>query len=364
MIKIVILIDTNIERYPPVIALLDSIIGQEDFDVTVIEGEQDRNMDKRYGGKPVTFYHLYGKPYMGNLLRKASNRINRIFTFRRFVKRFLKEHPHDIIWVATADTAMHLHGIIQRHRFILNLFELEDQFPDRLNRLHHILPYAKSIVVPEINRANILRVWFDLPQTPKVIPNKPGDHPRCRNIDLMPVENIILRHSDKKIILYQGHILPERRLDAICEAVMMLPDYCLVLMGKETDYLADLKSRFPFIIHQNYVSPPLHLHITSHAYIGIVTYTYESLNNIFCAPNKIWEYAGFGIPMIGNNIPGLESTIGIAKAGVCVNTDDVGEVIDAIKRIEKEYERYQHNAEVFYDSVSVDKLYVELIRRQ
>ena len=59
MIHIVVLIDTNIERYPPVIALLDAITLQEDFSVTVIEGEHDPNMDKRYQ-KQATFFHLYG----------------------------------------------------------------------------------------------------------------------------------------------------------------------------------------------------------------------------------------------------------------------------------------------------------------
>lgn len=360
MIHIVVLIDTNIERYPPVIALLDAITMQEDFSVTVIEGEHDPNMDKRYQ-KQATFFHLYGKPYMGNLLHKAYNRISRIIKYRKFVKNYLVNNAYDVVWVATADTVLHLRGIIEKHNFILNLFELYDTFPVRLKWLHHLSAYARNIVVPEINRANIFRVWFNLPETPFVIPNKPSEHPCCKNLSVDQIGNTILEHISKKIILYQGHIIEERRLDAICEAISQLPDYCLVLMGKETDYLVDLKSRFPFIIHQNYVSPPLHLNITSHAHIGIVTYTYESLNNIFCAPNKIWEYAGFGIPMLGNNIPGLQSTIGASQAGICVDTDRVGEILNAIQAIDSEYEFYSKKALAFYHSVSINEMYKDVI---
>ncbi|KAA6307134.1 hypothetical protein EZS27_041199, partial [termite gut metagenome] len=38
--------------------------------------------------------------------------------------------------------------------------------------------------------------------------------------------------------------------------------------------------------------------------IGIVSYAFDDLNHVFCAPNKTWEYTGFGIPMLGNNAPG------------------------------------------------------------
>lgn len=361
MIHIVVLIDTTIERYPPVIALLDAITEQEDFVVTVVEGEYDPSIAERYRDKRVRFFHLYGKPYMGNFFRKAYNRIHRIVAYRQFVKKYLRDNTYDIVWVATADTAIHLRGIIEKHRFILNLFELYDRFPVRLKWLRRVSAYARGIVVPEINRANILRVWFYLPETPFVIPNKPSEHPENRKMPVELAGNFIWQHISKKVLLYQGHIIEERRLDAICEAILQLPDYCLVLMGKETSYLADLKSRFPFIIHQNYVAPPLHLNITSHAHIGIVTYTYESLNNIFCAPNKIWEYAGFGIPMLGNDIPGLQSTIGVAQAGICVNTDRVGEILDAIREIDARYEFYSEKAHLFYQSVSIEELYKEAI---
>ena len=85
------------------------------------------------------------------------------------------------------------------------------------------------------------------------------------------------------------------------------------------------------------------------------------MNNIFCAPNKIWEYAGFGIPMLGNNIPGLQSTIGASQAGICVDTDRVGEILNAIQAIDSEYEFYSKKALAFYHSVSINEMYKDVI---
>ena len=60
------------------------------------------------------------------------------------------------------------------------------------------------------------------------------------------------------------------------------------------------------------------MEITSYARIGINFYRPNCLNKAFCAPNKIYEFSGFGIPIIGNDIPGLKNTIGLNNAGKCV----------------------------------------------
>ena len=41
-----------------------------------------------------------------------------------------------------------------------------------------------------------------------------------------------------------------------------------------------------------------------------------NLNNLYCAPNKVWEYAGFGIPFIANNSISLTDLAIHRKLGV------------------------------------------------
>ena len=105
-----------------------------------------------------------------------------------------------------------------------------------------------------------------------------------------------------------------------------------------------------------YISAPYHLEVTSHAYVGILIYTpvygtfTSPLNSIYCAPNKIYEFSQFGIPMIGNDIPGLRYTIEYNKMGVCVPQMNTESFFDAIQKIAENYDTYSNNAINFNNS--------------
>lgn len=71
------------------------------------------------------------------------------------------------------------------------------------------------------------------------------------------------------------------------------------------------------------------------------------LNKVFCAPNKIYEYSGFGIPMLANNIPGLKNTVGNAGAAECIDMKKEN-IIKSIKKIEADYTTYSVNAKKFF----------------
>ena len=57
-----------------------------------------------------------------------------------------------------------------------------------------------------------------------------------------------------------------------------------------------------------------------------------------------------GIPILGNDIPGLKNTIGTAKAGKCIELKKRN-IINAISDIEKNYEKYSKNALNFFNSI-------------
>jgi len=107
----------------------------------------------------------------------------------------------------------------------------------------------------------------------------------------------------------------------------------------------------PPLVHIPWVRPPAHLEITSHAHVGIAFYKFDSLNSIFCAPNKIWEYSAFGVPTLCQDIPGLRYTIGTAGAGVCVDSQSVDAIISAVRIIEANYSVHSQRAREFYESV-------------
>ncbi len=115
----------------------------------------------------------------------------------------------------------------------------------------------------------------------------------------------------------------------------------------------------------DFVKPPYHLEVTSHAHIGILTYTpvknqYSPLNALYCAPNKIYEYAMLGVPMIGNNIPGLKIPFDTYQMGEIIKEFSSDDVVSAIKNIEENYEQYSDNALKFYADTDMHQLIQEI----
>ena len=97
---------------------------------------------------------------------------------------------------------------------------------------------------------------------------------------------------------------------------------------------------------------------TSHAHIGILTYDPLSLNCAYCAPNKIFEYSKYGLPVLGNDIPGLRREIEGSRFGAIVDEKIEESIVEGIKKIEDNYETFSQNAISYYegtDTVSTVK---------
>lgn len=102
-------------------------------------------------------------------------------------------------------------------------------------------------------------------------------------------------------------IFEERDLSNFIRAIKELgSEYKLVLLGKDRDMLRKYRQIDDSLIHIEFIPAPDYLLFTSMCHMGIVTYDPGTLNTAYCAPNKIFEYAAFGKPMIANNIPGLK----------------------------------------------------------
>ena len=61
-------------------------------------------------------------------------------------------------------------------------------------------------------------------------------------------------------------------------------------MGRDLGPLKKYMEILSDLIYIPQIPSPQHLFVTSIAYIGILVYDPISLNQIFCAPNKIFEY--------------------------------------------------------------------------
>lgn len=365
--KIIILFVLNKEctYLPPFMTILDSLC--EDYCLKVISREKlggKEKLEELYKGKDVSFLSNETQSEATSISARVGRRVRNSMhiqtAFHKEAERLIHETHSDLLWVVHEETAFEFKKCLQGKRYVLSLYELNDHRRDFLEQIKPVIKGAQEVLVPEYNRACILRVWSQLDKTPTVIPNKPLNHPLKRNIPNSYQEQL----KGKKIILYQGYINRSRNLDKVCEAVKDMPGYCIVLMGKGDDnYIHELKQKYPQILHISFIAPPEHLYVTSWAHIAIVKYDFIVLNAIFCAPNKTWEYTGFGIPVLCHHIPGLEYTIGRYSAGVCCDMDEKEEIKKAILQIEANYEQFSKNAISFYNSCNIKQEILTIVER-
>ncbi|KIR02418.1 hypothetical protein P261_01233 [Lachnospiraceae bacterium TWA4] len=195
--------------------------------------------------------------------------------------------------------------------------------------------------------------WWKLSKSPYILRNKPYGHPRLRYCQgsTEQTREAIAKIEGKKNIMYQGAINVDRDLSSLAQALKANnSEYYLVLSGRnENNSVEALTKIYPKTIYLGNIPAPLHLEITSHATICVAFYKDNCINNRYCAPNKIYEYAGSGVPMLCNNIPGLTDTVGKSKAGECVDFYNQNAIIQAINKINAHYEDYCTAAKEFFD---------------
>ena len=343
-----VLLRSHVVGLPPIMTVLKCLLENNAYQVNFIStqtsGLEDRNLKE----------YIYPQVHNVGKLKKLLNYIQ----YRSFVKKTFNTHLNekDIIWLGSLDTALACKGLnfFATNQYILHLHELYDTHQNKLKSIKPIAQNAKHLVVPEINRAGILQVWLELKERPIVLPNKPYDHPRLRNIaptNAITQQIITTYYTGRPIILYQGHIGGDRNLMPLAQAMKHLPEYEFWLLGTDHGYADQLVAVAENIKYLGSVPAPHHLEITSYASIGIMSYDPINLNNLYCAPNKVWEYSGFGIPFLANDCLSLYSFF-TNKVGASVSWED-SSIREAIAIIFRDYDFYSLSSYSSFDSVNL-----------
>jgi glycosyltransferase involved in cell wall biosynthesis len=346
---------------PPMMTIIDVLL-EMGHHIIVVYQEKDKNVGKfeaLYAGKSVEFIHFAPIPQGDDIRSKFQRRYRRDILFKKEVAKIIKTTQYDILWIIHEFTAILLNDVLRGRHYVMSIYELRDTEGKILEGMTPSAQNADVVIVPEYNRAHMLRHWMKLKETPMILPNKPFYHPAKRNIPCEFSEDF----KAKKIILYQGHISRDRNLEGMCQAVEGLDGFELVLMGSGDEFKNYLLSKYHNVKCIGFVNPPHHLDVTSWAYIAVVTYDYGSLNRLYCAPNKTWEYSGFGIPMLANDIPGLATSVGAFGAAECVDMDNPTAIKEAIEKIASDYSKYSRNAFNYYNSCDVKDIVETIIEK-
>lgn len=283
------------------------------------------------------------------LFQRVVNFFNYSWTFLRFFGKYWSKNA--VLWIGSEQSAYKMDRFLGRvHPVIVNALEFYESHWYQVD-FGRICRNADVVTACEPNRAQFMADTFGLSRVPYVLRNKPyGAIPPKGPGSTPELQAGIRAVQGKKFLLYQGAIEADRDLSQLAGALAEADsDIFLVLTGPDkANGVAALEKIYDRVLYLGNYPAPTHLEITPYALAAVAFYKDNCLNNRYCAPNKIYEYAGCGVPMLCNPIPGLTETVGAAGAAECVDFSDGEALLAAIRRIDANRERYHRAALAFY----------------
>lgn len=345
--RIVYLIKKGLHCYPP---CLNQVLMLDDLGVKLVvyHGKNSSAVNSLLDNRKIEHYEFSSDIDSKNRMDSAINFVKFCLELR---KKFKFDYG-DTIWFGNAETVLAVdRNALKNYKYVLSVLELYDEGTIYDKKLKKVLGDAAATICCEKHRAAIMQSRYKLSSVPYVLSNKPYNdlgEPEIKEQYL----NIINKHEGSFIVVYQGVIAKDRPLNKIAEALHIINDnnIAFFVLGKCSDeykkYIQGIYSRTEFL---GYVPAPEHLAITAKCNLGIANYDTRNLNNVFCAPNKIYEYARYGIPMLCSLNVGLTETVGAYGAGICVDFNDHKELVRAIKDIQSHYDEFSNSALRLYN---------------
>ena len=155
--------------------------------------------------------------------------------------------------------------------------------------------------------------------------------------------------ESKMIFLYQGGLSHGRGIEMLLEAFQRIGQNKVVLIlmgyGPLEEKIKEISNQSSNIFLHPAVSPEELWEYTGSADIGVVAMKNTCLNHYYCLPNKFFEYAMAGLPILVNNLPEMRLLVQEYDCGQIVKEETVDSFIAAIEQISRgDLSRYSVNA--------------------
>jgi len=284
------------------------------------------------------------KDYIGNeiirksyIIKKRSKYYNHFLFLLNCLKEIIAIKPDYI--VSSNYFTIHIGmigALIIRRRFIYDAHELifdqaeikslRDKFWFFIEKI--CIKKAYLVIAANEERAKLMLDYYRLKSLPIIVKNIPFFDSNREEINFISNTKQLYLSKEKKIVLYQGNLDENRGIKRFIQSINFLPDnYVIVLVGDGPDkkklesfgqILIEKKRLFLMgrINHRSLIN------ITKIADVGIVCYPYYGLNNIFCSPNKVYEYCQAFVPIIATSQFCIKKIIEKYRIGEIVNKDD------------------------------------------
>jgi len=278
----------------------------------------------------------YPKAFFMRIFQKAWSYI----TFFWFLHKHIKEI--DLIFLGAWDFKM--------LKVFCKIFGLKGKIAFQFHELEfNKLKYCRAAdycIIPEENRLWITYFHGKLKRKPMLLPNIP--YIESFKPSMVPEIINILKSKNFKLLLYQGLIdFNKRCIGEILEALketnndihlLIMPSYVSPLSEikkiKEKIKLLKIDERVHLIDSR---PTPEHLTIVRNVDAGIGLYKPVSLNHIYAAPNRLYEFTCFGIPVILPDFPSFKALALKYPFGINIaNPESITSISNAISELFKQ----------------------------
>jgi glycosyltransferase involved in cell wall biosynthesis len=255
-------------------------------------------------------------------------------------------HAHDLQTVLPALIS----AIINNSKVLYDSHELYTEtgnmsgFTKRLSEImeRFLIGKVDRVIAANRSRALIMQKKYENIPMPDVILNcSPSLECGNSKISSNKLPDFLAARGlkNKKIVLYQGGLMADRGLEElVLSAKSFTDDIVLILIGegnlkeilKNIVVTQGLEKKVFFHEYVPYKELPVY---SASAHLGVVIYKNTCLNNYYCAPNKLFEYAAVGLPVAACDFPEPQAIVNRYKIGKLFDPEDVLSIAAAINGI-------------------------------
>ena len=270
-----------------------------------------------------------------------------------------KQHP-DVVYCHDYYSSILAYLLIKTHysgKIVYDAHELiipEDGYKN--NRLSFFYWFEKRIVnkvdlliCASKERGSIMKEHYGLQNAPLVIPNISQLQINDEDKDVQSILDSLkdFFSIDKTTVVYAGAVTGSRRINELLDATISLSDRCKLLIvgnGSALDSIKNKATEHPELESAFTGGIPYKClgSVLSRCDIGFLYYPSNTLNNKYCASNKIYEYASVGLPMLANENPTVKDILENAKIGISTLNFREG-----LLQLVADGETYKRNCQVF-----------------
>lgn len=346
--------------------------------ITEARSQEILEVAKRIGNETVLV--SYSKPfdYTEIKLITTGKGERRYFKFIQESIQAIKEEKPDIIILHDNYTAAILQWVYKNRKDIYIIYDSSELYIDGKPKTfkefvaRHMryfekkyLKYADVVIASNIERAKIMKKYFNLKERPIIFDNV---HLIEDEFDIVECDKKYGHLFNKKdfYIVYAGGISKRRMTFELAEAVGSLGcKYSLIILGSTNP---KDKLEFDLMIEKNsynnvkvlgFIPRNEWRYILSKSHISVSVFSQDTVNNINCSSGKLYESLFEGKPVLTSTNPPLKRICNLY--GVGISTDDFR---SGILQLEANYDEYRNNVKLYIENLDyhgrIDRLVEQL----